>query len=232
MISLLVQAGVLAPERQIQLDEAERHHLKVRRAQDGEPVRLLDGQGGVADGVIAGGPAEGLIQVTSCTVVPVPMTRGLAAGAGDRDRFAWLAEKSAELGITDLVPLETERTRAVATRVRDSHIEKLQRRALEAIKQSGAAWAPRLHPPLDVDAFMEREQGGVRWLADRDGAEPPSVASTEPAWAAIGPEGGFTGAERTRLLTAGWWPVKLGTHILRFETAAIVAAVMMSPRDS
>ena len=232
MITLLVQAGVLAPERQIQLDEPERHHLRVRRATEGESVRLLDGFGGTGEGVVVGAPSEGLILVSSFNTAPRPALRGIAVAAGDRDRFGWLVEKSAELGVTHLLPLETERTRGVGTRVRTTHIGKLQRRAFEAIKQSGAAWAPTVHEPMELEMFIDREGDGVRWLADADGHAPPSVATSEPAWTAVGPEGGFTGEERTRLLKAGWWPVKLGAHILRFETAAIVAAVMMSSRDS
>ena len=42
----------------------------------------------------------------------------------------------------------------------------------------------------------------------------------------------FTDQERQHLRDAGWWPVKLAGHILRFETAAIVAAVLMTSRDS
>ena len=231
MITLLVEAGVLAPEVQVHLEESERHHLRVRRAREGEQVRLLDGLGGVAEGLIAGPPAEGFVQVSSFTRVPRPARRGLAVAAGDRDRFGWLIEKSAELGVTDLVPLVTERTAGVGTRVRDSHVQKLQRRGLEAIKQSGAAWKPLLHPPVALDAFLEREREGVRWLADFEGNDVPSVARTEAAWAMVGPEGGFTAGERTRILQAKWWPVKLGAHVLRFETAAVVAAVMMFSRD-
>ena len=68
----------------------------------------------------------------------------LAVGAGDRDRFAWLVEKAVELGVTAVVPLETERTAGVATRVATTqHLAKLRRQALEAIKQCGAAWAAR-----------------------------------------------------------------------------------------
>ena len=67
----------------------------------------------------------------------------LAVGAGDRDRFGWLVEKAAELGVTTLVPIETARTTGVATRLRGKHLEKLRRQALEAIKQSGAPWATR-----------------------------------------------------------------------------------------
>ncbi|HKP29537.1 MAG TPA: RsmE family RNA methyltransferase [Gemmatimonadales bacterium] len=232
MITLLVQAGVLAPERQIQLDQSERQHLRVRRAQEAERVRLLDGFGGTAEGVVLGNPSDGLVQVSSVSTVPKPAFRGIAVAAGDRDRFGWLVEKSAELGITHVLPLETERTRGVGTRVRTPHIGKLQRRAFEGIKQSGSAWAPMVHEPMELELFVGREREGVRWLADFGGGVAPSIGATESAWTVIGPEGGFTPDERTRMLQAGWWPVKLGPHILRFETAALVAAVLMTSHDS
>lgn len=231
MITLLVEAGVLAPERQVELDESERHHLKVRRARQGERVRLLDGSGGIGEGTVVGTPSEGRIHVVEFEAVPAPVRRGIAVAAGDRDRFGWLVEKAAELGVTDVIPLETERTVGVASRVRDQHRERLQRRALEAIKQSGSAWAPVVHAPLTIGGLAILHLEGVRWLADPAGDPPATVPVSESAWTAIGPEGGFSDAERDLLKSAGWTPVKLGKHILRFETAAIVAAALMS-RDS
>jgi 16S rRNA (uracil1498-N3)-methyltransferase len=232
MITLLVEAGVLAPGRQVELDESERHHLKVRRARAGERVRLLDGSGGVGEGTLVGSPSAGRIHVVEFETVPAPVRRGLAVAAGDRDRFVWLVEKAAELGVTDVLPLETGRTAGVATRIREQQVERLQRRALEAIKQSGSAWAPVVHPPRAVDALATSHADGVRWLADPGGEAPSRVSASEPAWAAIGPEGGFTDAERVLLERGGWKPVRLGRHILRFETAAVVAAALMTSHDS
>jgi 16S rRNA (uracil1498-N3)-methyltransferase len=39
----------------------------------------------------------------------------------------------------------------------------------------------------------------------------------------IGPEGGWTDAERTQAIAAGWQPVSLGPLVLRAETAAAAA---------
>ena len=39
----------------------------------------------------------------------------LAVGAGDRERFGWLVEKAVELGVTEVIPLNTVRTRHVAS---------------------------------------------------------------------------------------------------------------------
>jgi len=232
MITLLVEAGVLAPERDITLVEAERHHLRVRRARAGDRVRLVDGRGGVGDGTLVGVPSEGTVRVATLRSEPAPPTRGLAVAAGDRDRFEWLVEKAAELGITDVIPLETERAVGVGTRVRGQHVDRMQRRAYEAIKQSGAAWAPVVHLPHSLAELVSRRREGTRWLADRDGGLPSPIPPSGPAWTAIGPEGGFTEAERQVLRDEGWWPVRLGRHILRFETAALVAATLMTSHDS
>jgi 16S rRNA (uracil1498-N3)-methyltransferase len=160
--------------------------------------------------------------------IPRPAVRGLAVAAGDRERFAWLVEKAAELGVTDIVPLETERTDGVSTRVRGQHVDKLQRRAFEAIKQSGSAWAPVVHLPHTLAELVSRHRDGVRWLADARGDSPLSVPTDEEAWTAIGPEGGFSETERRMLRDEGWSPVRLGAHTLRFETAALVAAIEMN----
>lgn len=232
MITLLVEAGVLAPECHIQLVEAERHHLQVRRARAGDAVRLLDGRGGIGDGTLVGAPSAGTVHVATLRSEPAPPCRGLAVAAGDRDRFEWLVEKAAETGITDVIPLETERTIGVGTRVRGQHVDRLQRRAYEAIKQSGAAWAPVVHLPHTLAELVSREPVGIRWLADQNGGIPQSVPAGDPAWTAIGPEGGFTEVERQVLRDEGWRPVRLGRHTLRFETAALAAAILMTSRDS
>lgn len=231
MISLLVEPGSLAPGKDLRLAEAERHHLKVRRAREGETVRLMDAHGMIGSGALVQATA-GIVRVADVASAPRPPVRGLVVAAGDRDRFAWLVEKAAELGVTDVVPLETERTSDVSSRVRGQHIDRLQRRAFEAIKQSGAAWAPVIHLPHSLAELVSRERTGTRWLADREGAAPGPVPPAAEAWTAIGPEGGFTEAERRLLRDAGWVPVRLGSCTLRFETAALAAAVLMSSRDS
>jgi 16S rRNA (uracil1498-N3)-methyltransferase len=151
----------------------------------------------------------------------------LAVGAGDRDRFLALAEKCTELGVTRLIPLITERSSQVETRLRDAGVERARKRAREACKQSGNAWATVVDELTPVDALAARFPR-MRWLlADPDGGAVPSIdAPTAIGWL-IGPEGGFTVAERETMRSAlGATPVKLGRHVMRFETAAVVAAGM------
>lgn len=223
---VLVPAGAARMGALLALDETEAHHLRVRRMVDGGSVELRDGAGLVGDGRVLVEGKRVTVEVTAARVIPPPTPLRLAVGAGDKDRFGWLAEKAAELGVTELVPLETERTRGVADRLRAGQVDRLRRRAREAIKQSGAAWAPEIADPVALPSFAAHLPDGLRWLADIDGAVPGATGGSA-ATAVIGPEGGLAPAERELLVAAGFQPVRLAAHVLRFETAAIAAAVLI-----
>jgi 16S rRNA (uracil1498-N3)-methyltransferase len=210
------------------VDDGERHHLRVRRAVDGERVALRDGAGLVGSGrlVIWGG--EWVVEIDSVEQRPRPAPLTLAVGAGDRERFAWLVEKAVELGVTAIVPLDTERTAGVATRLRASHVDKLRRQALEALKQCGAAWTAHIEAPISVALLAERSGDGLAWVADPSGTAPPATLDRRPVTVVVGPEGGLSAAERSTLDAAGYRDMALAPHTLRFETAAVAAAAAVT----
>jgi 16S rRNA (uracil1498-N3)-methyltransferase len=237
VITVLVPPGVVTPGgeagRRARLDDGEQHHLRVRRAHDGERVALRDGAGLVGTGRIAivGKAWEVEIESTERRARPAALT--LAVGAGDRERFGWVVEKAGELGATRIVPLVTARAGDVASRVRDSHLEKFRRQTLEATKQCGAAWAVQVDEPAALAAFIarseiERNEPGLRWLADAAGDPPPGALDGVAVTIVIGPEGGLEDQERAALLGAGFRPLALSVHTLRFETAALAAAAAIS----
>jgi 16S rRNA (uracil1498-N3)-methyltransferase len=228
MHAVLVAPGTLEPGAGLALDPEEQHHLKVRRAKEGERVRVLDGEGGVAEGRLLAARDGFEVAVEALRRVPPPPGFILVVGAGDKERFGWLAEKAAELGVTDLVPLKTERTRSVAAGIREGHVHALQRRARQAIKQSGAPWAPRVIAPIDVRTAAAQGVGDFRWLADPTGEPPPSLPAEAPLVVVVGPEGGFLPPEREAFLTAGFHRVRLAPDLLRFETAALAAAAVIA----
>lgn len=227
VITVLVPPGV-QPGRREPVDEGEQHHLRVRRAQPGEVVGLRDGAGLVGTGRLVAVERGWAVEVETAESHARPPELILAVGAGDRERFGWLVEKAAELGVTQVVPLETGRTGGVATRVRDQHLAKLRRQALEAIKQCGAAWALEVSAPVALAQFAERSKPGSRWLADAAGKAPPATLDRAPVTVVVGPEGGFSDEERATLTAAGFQPVALALHTLRFETAAVAAAAAVS----
>ena len=228
MHSVLAGTGSLVAGATVALDDEERHHLRVRRADEGNQVRALDGAGTIAEGVLVKVRGEFAVRIEHVAAVPMPPRFALVVGAGDKERFGWLAEKAAELGVTELMPLKTERTRSVAAGIRESHVHALQRRARQAIKQSGAAWAPQVLPPVDVKYAASQGEPEYRWLADATGEPPPELPPNVPLVVVVGPEGGLIPAEREVFLAAGFRRVRFAPDLLRFETAALAAAAVVA----
>lgn len=229
MLTLLVEAAAsaLVPGARIALEDREVHHARVRRAGEAEIIRWSDGAGRRGDGELHGEGNGPLLLIRTCEQVPMPVACILGVGAGDRERFAWLAEKATELGVTALVPIETERTRSVATRVREAHVEKLNRRALEAVKQCGGAWATRVLAPVELADFVATTTADDRLIADAGGIAWTTTGARSVA-VLVGPEGGWTEAERSAARAAGFRRVAIGANILRFETAALAAAALVA----
>jgi 16S rRNA (uracil1498-N3)-methyltransferase len=221
MITVLLPPGRLAAGDVVSLDPAEIHHLRVRRAGEVVPVQLRDGQGLLGAGVVRSERGAVQVVVERAEQVARPLPLRLAVAAGDRDRFAWLVEKATELGVTELVPVETDRTAAVASRIREGQLGRLRRRALEAIKQCGAPWAPVVHPARPLAEFLAEALHGDRWLADRSGQPPGSGFGVGPVTVLVGPEGGLSDQETQSARAAGFRPLRLAEHVLRFETAAV-----------
>jgi 16S rRNA (uracil1498-N3)-methyltransferase len=225
---VLVPPGSAIIGQRTTLDESEVHHLKVRRAREDEGVEVLDGAGLSGTGVLVRQGAKWLVDIRSAERKPPQPELTLAVAAGDRERFTWMAEKAVELGVTRLVPLETERTKGVTSRVKQSHVEKLRRVVLEATKQCGAAWAPAVDEPASLTELLAGSLRGDGWLADSAGSVPAADLDSTPLTILVGPEGGFTPDERAAIVAAGYRPVALGLRTLRFETAALAAAAIAS----
>ncbi len=228
MHTILLAPGTMVAESTLPLDEEERHHLRVKRAAAGERVRLLDGAGSVGTARLVQLGGELGVEIGQVHLVPMPPGFMLIVGAGDKERFGWLAEKAAELGVTVLAPLKTERTRSVAAGIRDGHVAALQRRARQATKQSGAPWEPMVIAPVDVKFAGTQGEPEYRWLADATGEPPPQLPPGVPLVVVVGPEGGLVPAEREVFLEAGFRRVRLAPDLLRFETAALAAAAVVA----
>lgn len=227
MTLVLVPSGVATVGGTVLLDDDEQHHLKVRRVAAGAAVQFTDGLGTLGDGRLVASGRSLALEISALTLASPPVPIVLGVGAGDRDRFGWLVEKATELGVTEIVPLETERTRGVATGLRPEQLDKLRRRAREVLKQCGGAWVPVVRETVALESFLRRDAEGARWVLDASGASAPVLDAALPAFALVGPEGGLTDAERASALEHGFTAVSAGPLVLRFETAAIAAAVLI-----
>jgi 16S rRNA (uracil1498-N3)-methyltransferase len=165
-VIVLLPGGNVVPDQLLQLGHEEAHHLRVRRAEPGQHVALRDGAGLTGEAVLLEStPKHALIRLIEVSHASEPAPLELFVAAGDKERFGWLVEKAAELGVTRIVPVQTERTAGVASGIAPSHLPRLRRRALDAIKQSGAAWAPVIADITGFDDLLGTGAGSLRWLA-------------------------------------------------------------------
>ncbi|MHB1223140.1 MAG: RsmE family RNA methyltransferase [Gemmatimonadaceae bacterium] len=229
------------------LDDETAHHLRVRRLGEGDRIRVTDGLGAVGHGTLASlGKRGATVELEALHHDPAPPPVRLLVPVADRDRMLWLAEKSAELGLTWWTPVRWDRSRSVSPRGEGEQFRaKARARMIAALVQSGGAWLPRMDAERDGAAVVAAETGGAdgaRLLLDAGGppllgvVSPLLASSSDPAGTvvtvALGPEGGLTSDETAALVGVGYRRCGLGDRILRFETAAVAALALVDAARS
>src|SRR4029453_18279424 len=152
------------------LSESEaRHSNRARRLSVGDDVMLFDGNGREAAGKIATAGRQG-VEVSVENVVSQPRPKPsltLAVAIPKGPRLDVLIEKCTELGVIALQPIMTERSVAEAT---PNRLQKWQRTAIEAAKQSEQCWIPLFHEPKPLTALVaDFKSFDCVWLATPDG---------------------------------------------------------------
>jgi 16S rRNA (uracil1498-N3)-methyltransferase len=221
----------------LRLDGREAHHaLRVLRVKYGEMVAVLDGIGNeflcTVDHCSREAVALSVSLKNFTAAAPCPVTLLVAVPKGKI--IEDIIQKSVELGAHRIVPLLTERvaTHLDADAAADKR-EKWQQVAVEAIKQCGALWLPKIEMPVTIAQFLARPErielalvGSLQTerrqprecfeeFQTKHGRRPQSAA----VW--IGPEGDFTLEELQAIQNSGAQPISLGKLVLRVETAAV-----------
>jgi 16S rRNA (uracil1498-N3)-methyltransferase len=220
----------------VELDAAAAHHASVKRIVAGDVVRLTNGAGRRASGVVENVSRRSCVislDSESIEAVDPPAHIELWAPVGDRDRMLMLAEKCVELGLSSWRPIVYARSRSVSPRGEGEVFrEKLRLRQISALEQSGGAWLPDVSVEVPLDAALEATQAlthEMKILLDVDGESMRSIthAISGSVAVAVGPEGGLEEHERNLLITHDWRPASLGRNVLRFETAGIAALAVL-----
>jgi len=208
--------------------DESRHAVDALRLKSGDLLLLFDGAGREAEGVVSRIDRRSVhVEVTAIVDRPfgLPCRITLAVAASRAHRQGFLVEKCTELGVAAFWPSIAERSVA---KPEQSVVEKWSRRAVEAAKQSGRAWVPEILAPRPFAAAIARAtefDGGV--LTDLGESLPRylDVVSTMVRGTSqlvlVGPEGGWTDAERRLADEAGLQRATLGPTTLRTETAAV-----------
>ncbi len=202
----------------------EHHHLKVSRTQPGELIDVFDGEGRVWAGEVDSvDKKETRIRVVTARSesgrqVELVLAQALIKPAS----FEWILEKAVELGVTRIIPFRAERSNAARGR-----IERWRRIIVEAAKQSKHYRLPHLDEVTDLDSVLAFRAASKILFAEKDGISLKSAVSGGPVLYLIGPEGGWTDDERSRARATGVAEVQLGSHVMRSETAAVVATALI-----
>ena len=222
---------------QVQLfGEDEKHIKTVLRAREGEEITLCDGEGMDYQCRIASLERGVLLDILSKDVCETePKTKiTLYQGLPKADKMELIIQKCVELGIDRIVAVSTERAIVKLDKKETKKLERWQKIAEAAAKQSGRGKIPEIgHQGLkfkeavaeskELDGAIipyEREQEtGIRQFVQNFKGESVGVF--------IGPEGGFADEEIALAQENGITPITLGKRILRTETAGMTTTAIL-----
>ncbi len=218
------------------MDEQESAHcVKVLRLGSGSDVHLTDGRGNLFFGRIADAHPK------RCTVeilrreenfgrLPYTLTVAVAP-TKNSERMEWFVEKATEIGISRIIPIQCEHSER-----RTLNVERLERVAVSAMKQSVKAFLPLISPLTPLRDVISEPFNGSRFIAHcrKDADRVPFAASVEKGGNVlilIGPEGDFSQEEITFARENGFKETTLGGQRLRTETAALFAVAAVSVQN-
>ena len=217
-------------------DDESRHARKVLRVQPGDAVELFDGLGQEADGRVVEAGRVIAIEVGALrNAAPLRPRIEVAVALPKGDRAAVLVEKASELGADRLIPMITERS---VVDPGGGKLDRLRRIAIESAKQCGRSWLMEIAEPVAFDRVLVGPGDAVKLFADAHSGNEDHYsqiltnlrmhsADVDRLLVLVGPEGGWTNAERQAAQQAGFHPWRLGPYVMRIETAALAAVAIL-----
>jgi 16S rRNA (uracil1498-N3)-methyltransferase len=211
----------------ILLDEDTRRHVvTVLRMQAGSQLMLMDGKGLAANVVVEQADKKILrVSISEKKSYPQPISKTILAISllKNTSRFEWMLEKVTEIGLTDVVPIISERTEKIHFRE-----DRMRQIIISAAIQSKQMWMPVLHAPKKFEELIANSTGTSKFIANCLSGEKKTLSrQDEDSLLLVGPEGDFTSSEIELALQHSFIPVSLGESRLRTETAGVVGAVLM-----
>ncbi len=226
-------------------EEEARHAVKALRLGTGDEFFLMDGKGCFFRACITAATGHRCMYRILETL---PQERDRAgrvhiavAPAKLNDRNEWMTEKITEIGIDELTFLDCRFSER-----RQIKLERMERIAVSAVKQSRKAWMPDINGMTPFMRFVKEVRADDKFIchcydesditSGAEGGDKPLIwnAATKGADTVvmIGPEGDFSVEEVREAVKYGFKSVSLGHSRLRTETAAIAVAHALYMRNS
>ena len=206
------------------------HLKKVLRCKEGENIICLNGDGNeyLCEILkIENGLAEAkLLKASKCKADPkINLTVYQALPKGDK--FDFLIQKLSEVGVSSLVPFESEFTIAKAK----DKLDRQNKIAIEACKQCGRSVPLKIEAPIKFKELLSRiQKHQVCYFAyeKANNGKFLDIEKYSDIAIIVGSEGGFSEKEAKDILSSGAKELSLGDRILRCETASLVIAGTIS----
>jgi 16S rRNA (uracil1498-N3)-methyltransferase len=211
-------------------DEESRHCIKVLRKKKGDEINVVDGKGTFYQCLL-------LVDHQKKCLLRIKNTRSeihkdyyihiAIAPTKNLDRIEWFVEKAVEIGVDEISFIITKNSER-----RHLKIDRLEKKAVSAMKQSLKAILPKLNDPILYSSFIKSDLPHQKYIGYVDIDNPVLLKNAAPAnnqyCMLIGPEGDFTETELKEAIVNNFKKVSLGTSRLRTETAGIVACHLLN----
>lgn len=211
-------------------DEESKHCTKVLRKKAGELIDVADGTGNFFQAKLTHVSSHACkfeIQTAEHHELPPYYIHIAIAPTKNTDRIEWFIEKAIEIGVSEIsfiLSTHSERKRI--------NLERIQKKAISAMKQSLRPFLPKINDMQPVALFAKNCTEGQKYVAHLNEASTPflsDIAVKAKRYAVIiGPEGGFSEEEISLFSQQGFGSVKLGNYRLRTETAGVMTCAMLN----
>ena len=226
---------------------SEAHHARdVLRMKRGEKLVLFNGRGReiTAEIIDFGSSEVRLRKLHEAETPPLCCRIVLGQAVPKGKNMELIVQKAVEIGAAEIAPIISDRTIVqVDSESAAQKQSKWQQIAIEAAKQSGQNWLPRVHVPRKLGEFFDTATPNPGFDLHLIGSLQPDAQHLKKILAdyssehqhrprsvlmLVGPEGDFTPAELALARRHGCRPITLGPIILRVETAAIYCLSVLS----
>ena len=230
--SLSLGARVVLPP------DAAHHALRVLRLGENDPLRLFNGDGcEYRVRIVHLGKQGVMVLVESAAPLSCesPLDVLLVQGISSGERMDYTLQKSVELGVGAIQPIQAERSVVKLSGERMlKRMQHWQSVVASACEQSGRNVVPEVRPVMSLMDWLSAQDSGfgiqdsgavlrIHLAPDAESSLRDLAKPAGPVVLAVGPEGGFSDNECVALQQHGFVGVKLGPRILRTETAALAA---------
>ncbi|MDO5062899.1 MAG: RsmE family RNA methyltransferase [Peptostreptococcaceae bacterium] len=212
------------------------HITKTLRMTEGDKLEVTDGKGKAFIGEIDSISKQEIKILLLDEIASRELHTNIIVyqGIPKAQKMDLIVQKITEIGVFKIVPVKFERCIRILGEKEEKQIQRWQRIAEEAVKQSKRSRVPDIVKAISINDFeKEVRENDITFLCYENEStemlknllhEIKSDREIKKIGIIVGPEGGITEKEQHQLCSYGAYSVSIGSMILRTETAAIVTS--------